>query len=352
MFVDKIRATLVSGNGGPGSVSFRREKYVPKGGPDGGNGGKGGDVIVVCKENLKTLSHLRNNKVYRAQSGGHGMGQQKSGAKGSHFYLEVPPGTAIKDLETGEVLCQLNSPKDQVVLLQGGRGGQGNMHFATGRRRTPRFAQDGTPGSSLEVIIELELIADVALVGYPNAGKSSLIKSMTAAKPQVGDYPFTTKIPNLGVMKWEDQEVVVADIPGLLEGASEGYGLGHRFLKHISKTRALCYCIDGNDEPDFDHVLSVLRSELENYDRSLLDVPAMVLITKVDIPNAHRRALDYAKKKNLHVGRELFPVSAITHQGMEELQKELVIMVAASRSQQHMDEEAKTKPQDGPDIGW
>ncbi len=280
-FVDETTVVLRSGKGGAGAVSFRREKYVPKGGPDGGDGGRGGNVLFTVRENLKTLSHLRSGQHFIAKNGQSGSGAQKHGANGADAVIEVPPGTVVRNVETGETLADLVAPGSTKVLLQGGQGGKGNTHFKSSRQRSPRFAQPGMPGDEVTVRVELQLIADLGFVGLPNAGKSSLLASLTAAHPQVADYPFTTKTPSLGVIRRYDGDVVLADIPGIIEGAAEGAGLGVRFLKHISRTRVIAFLIDCSQE-GIEAVYPALLRELKQYDERLLDRPRLVLGTKMD----------------------------------------------------------------------
>ena len=284
-FIDEVTITVSSGHGGPGKVSFRREKYVPKGGPDGGNGGRGGNLIVAVRRDLRTLFHLTRTHEIRAHDGEPGGRRDRHGGDGEDAVVEVPPGTRIADGETGEVLVDAVEDGMRVELLHGGRGGKGNTHFKTSRNRTPRFAQDGEPGAELVLRVELRLIADVGFVGKPNAGKSSLLGRLTAAQPKVGSYPFTTKIPNLGVLQIEDNHVVLADIPGLIEGAADGAGLGDRFLRHISRTRQLAFIIDLSDD-DPCATVELLQDELAAYSRDLATKPRMLVGNKLDLPGS------------------------------------------------------------------
>lgn len=318
-FVDEIKIGVASGNGGPGSVSFRREKYVPKGGPDGGDGGRGGDVIFRVKDNLKTLTHLRPNKTYRAQNGLHGEGRKKHGKDGEDLVVLVPPGTQVKDTETGEILLDLVENNSEHRFLVGGIGGQGNSNFATSRNQTPRFAQPGMPGETRKIKLELSLIADIGFVGYPNAGKSSLLGVLTSAHPKVGAYPFTTKIPNLGVLRAFNRDIILADIPGIIQGASEGAGLGYRFLKHISRTAALLFLVDLSDYQDPVEVFENLKQELHAYEPELLKRPHYILATKMDIPEAQERLDEFRSR----VSEEVLPVSSATRDGIDELIKKL-----------------------------
>lgn len=254
---------------------------MPKGGPDGGDGGRGGDVVFFVKENVKTLSHLKMQQRFFAQNGRPGAGRQKDGARGKDAVIEVPPGTAVFDAESGEQLLDLTEVGDRVVLYEGGRGGKGNTHFKSSRMQTPRFAQPGEEAIEKLLRIELQVIADLGFVGLPNAGKSTLLKVLTAANPKIGNYPFTTVIPNLGVMHHYDHDIVLADIPGIIEGAHAGAGLGIRFLKHVSRTRGLVFVIDiGDDDPSASFM--TLRSEVSEFSKALGDKPFIVVLTKMD----------------------------------------------------------------------
>ena len=285
MFLDYVKISVKSGDGGRGCVSFRREKYVPKGGPNGGDGGKGGDVIFRATNSLSTLIDFRYNRHYRARRGEHGQGGDKTGRNGKDCLVLVPCGSIIKDEETDEVLCELLADGDEKVILKGGRGGRGNTHFKSSTNRAPRFAEDGQPGIEKIVVIELKLIADVGLVGFPNSGKSTLISKISAAKPKIADYPFTTLVPNLGIVRYREYDsFVVADIPGIIRGASEGKGLGLQFLRHIERTRVLLFMIDAsavNFEDAFDEYF-VLLGELTNYSKILLKKPRILCFTKAD----------------------------------------------------------------------
>ena len=270
MFVDYALIEVQSGNGGNGAVTFRREKYVPKGGPSGGDGGKGGNVIIRTNANLHTLLDFRYKKKYKAGNGNIGGSSLKDGKNGNDVIVEVPVGTVVKDSETEKVLFDLDKKNDEVILAKGGKGGKGNSKFATSTNQTPRFAENGKPGETKKVILELKLIADVGLVGFPNAGKSTLISKISAAKPRIADYPFTTLEPNLGIVRYKDfQSFTVADIPGIIEGASEGKGLGHKFLRHIERTRIILFLIEITSEnliKDFE----ILLKELKSYSTKLI----------------------------------------------------------------------------------
>ncbi len=279
-FSDETYIDIASGNGGNGCVSFRREKFVPKGGPDGGDGGRGGDIVFVVKKNLRTLAHLKIIRTFRAENGRNGSGARCYGRDGRDMEIPVPEGTVIKDAQSGEIIKDLTGI-DRYVFLQGGRGGLGNWHFRTSTRQAPRFAQSGEKGVEMRVGLELLVIADIGFVGFPNAGKSSLMNMLTNARSKVAPYPFTTKIPQLGMMRLNDQDVVLADIPGLIEGASEGAGMGFKFLKHISRTGGLAYLIDCS-QPDFLDRYDKLRAELGAYSEDLLEKKEIIIGTKLD----------------------------------------------------------------------
>ena len=319
MFIDEAKITVIAGNGGHGAVSFRREKYVPKGGPDGGDGGKGGDVIVRADHNLHTLLDFRYRRIFKAKSGKQGEGSQKTGKSGADVIIRVPCGTIIKDADTGQVLADLIHDGEQVIVAKGGKGGRGNAHFATPTQRAPRYAEQGKPGEQREIILELKLIADVGLVGFPNAGKSTLLSRLSAAKPKIADYPFTTLSPNLGIVAYKDHlSFVMADIPGLIEGAHQGKGLGLKFLKHIERTRVLAYLIDITSK-DIAGELAALRHELEEFNPNLLKKPSLLVLTKIDLLNEKPVDLD-----NLHqLEMPIMQISAITGRGLDELKAKL-----------------------------
>ncbi len=316
-FVDEVTITLQSGHGGKGAVSFRREKYVPKGGPDGGDGGAGGNVVLRRRDNLKTLSHLLGKRTMSARRGGSGSSRNRHGADGSDLLVEIPPGTVVYDADTGELLADM-AESDEHVLLRGGIGGKGNARFATSTNQAPRYAQDGMPGQSVKARIELKLMADIGLVGLPNAGKSSLLSAMSNARPKVGDYPFTTTIPNLGVYRRGDYDVVIADIPGIIEGAAEGHGLGLTFLKHISRTARLLFLVDLCGTPEDD--IRVLEAEIACYGESITEKPRLLVGNKIDAAEGESaEALRSAFPDD-----EVFIVSVSTRRGLEELADRLV----------------------------
>ena len=283
MFIDFAQIEVRSGDGGDGAVAFRREKYVPKGGPSGGNGGNGGNVIFESHGNLSTLLDFKYKRKYFAGSGKPGGNSLKDGKNGEDVIIKVPVGTIIKDAETNEIILDLSDTDQKVVLLKGGKGGKGNSNFATPTRRTPRYAEHGKPGVYNKLILELKLIADVGLVGFPNAGKSTLISKISAAKPKIADYPFTTLEPNLGIVRYKEYEsFTVADIPGIIEGAHQGKGLGIKFLRHIERTRILLFLIEVTSE-NYQEDFSVLYNELKRYGKTLVDKKILVALSKGDL---------------------------------------------------------------------
>jgi GTP-binding protein len=319
-FVDETVIDVYSGAGGSGAVSFRREKYVPKGGPDGGDGGKGGDAVFIVKHNLKTLVHLKQKRVFKAKSGESGKGKRKHGKNGCDVIIEVAPGTIIKDYYTGEVYKDFTEEEDVWIFLKGGKGGKGNWHFRTSTRQTPRFSQPGEPVKHRKLLVELNLIADIGLVGLPNAGKSTLLSVLTNARPEIAPYPFTTKIPNLGVLKFSDREIIIADIPGIIEGASSGAGLGIQFLKHISRTFLVVLLVDLSEDT-FLTAVEVLRKELKGFSEELLVKSRMIVGTKCDMDGTAKR-LD--KLKDMYPDDCVSGISSITGKGLDTLKKNLV----------------------------
>lgn len=315
-FVDYVKIHTKSGNGGGGSTHFRREKYIPKGGPDGGDGGRGGHIIVKGNKQLWTLLHLKYNKHIKADHGVHGSGQLKTGAQGKDNYIEVPLGTIAKDAETGEVLFEITEDGEERIIERGGRGGLGNNHFKSPTNQTPRFAQPGESGKEGWKILELKILADVGLVGFPNAGKSTLLSVLSAAKPEIGDYPFTTLRPNLGIVSYRDhRSFVMADIPGIIEGAHEGKGLGLRFLRHIERNSVLLFMIPA-DSDDIKKEYKILLKELKKYNPELVHKTRMLAITKSDM-------LDELMMKQM---TKLLPkdlpvcfISAVAQTGLSEL---------------------------------
>lgn len=297
-FADEATITVVSGKGGNGCVSFRREKYIPDGGPNGGDGGRGGDVIFCVRRNLRTLAHLRYHPIFKAKNGGDGQGWNRHGKDGEDVVIPVPPGTTIRDAETGELIHDFTteSEDERITFLEGGKGGWGNIHFKSSTNQAPRYAHPGKPGQERVLRVEISIMADVGLVGFPNAGKSSLLDLFTNARPKIAPYPFTTKIPNLGVLNVDkDTDIIIADIPGIIEGASDGAGLGIRFLKHISRTSCLVFMIDCSDDNYLD-AYGMLLKELGQFGGNLLEKPRIVLCNKVDVDGALERAHELIAK--------------------------------------------------------
>ncbi len=320
-FIDEVRIKVMAGDGGRGCVSFRREKFVPRGGPNGGNGGNGGHVVVMADPQLNTLLDLSYQKHYRAARGEHGRGKDQHGKNGKDRIITVPVGTVIRDARTEEILMDLKNPDDRFVVATGGKGGKGNAFFASSTNRSPRRVQPGLPGEERDLHLELRLLADVGLVGFPNVGKSTLIAAISAARPKIADYPFTTLVPNLGVVSYgEAKSFVLADIPGLIEGAHAGEGLGDRFLKHVSRTSLLVHILDASnireDEPVADYV-AVYR-ELELFDPNLVQKPHIVVANKIDLLGERRRLKlleEFCHRKQI----PFLAISAVTGEGLREL---------------------------------
>ena len=319
-FIDHVIIYLRSGKGGAGAVHFRREKYVPKGGPDGGDGGRGGHIILRGNKQLWTLLHLRYRKHIRAGDGENGGGALCTGADGRDEIIEVPLGTIVRDAATGEQLLEITRHGEEKILLEGGKGGLGNNHFKTATNQTPLYAQPGEPGKEGRFIFELKLLADVGLVGFPNAGKSTLLSVVSAAKPKIADYPFTTLVPTLGIVQYHDnRSFVMADIPGIIEGASEGKGLGLRFLRHIERNSVLLFMIPA-DSKDVRREYEILLTELKKYNPELLDKKRVIAISKCDLLDEE---MQVEIKKEIPSGVPAFLISSITGQGIEELKNGL-----------------------------
>lgn len=318
MFIDEAKIFVRSGDGGPGAVAFRREKYVPKGGPAGGDGGKGGDVIFIADRNINTLINFKYKRKFIAENGQKGGKSLKDGKDGKNIEIKVPVGTIIKDFDTREILADLNDDGMQVVLLRGGKGGKGNSKFATATNQTPRYAQDGIPGNDRMVFLELKVLADVGLVGFPNAGKSTFISAVSAAKPKIADYPFTTLEPNLGIVNYGDYEsFVIADIPGIIEGAHTGKGLGIKFLKHIERTRVLLILIDVTDE-HFQKTYDIILSELNNFGDELSNKEIIVAFSKMDLISSEEEN-QLSKRKLKNYNNELFFISSASGKNIKPL---------------------------------
>lgn len=318
MFKDEVCIEIKAGNGGAGAATFRREKYIPKGGPDGGDGGKGGDIIIKVNPHLRTLSYLHNNQKFKARDGGKGSGNRRSGRMGSQLSIEVPVGTLVIESFTGTVLADLTGRDSFFTAARGGKGGKGNVHFKGPMNQTPFYAQKGMPGEEKALLLELKLIAHIGLVGFPNSGKSTLISKITNAKPKIGNYPFTTLSPNIGIMTSEDSyhSLLIADIPGLIEGANTGKGLGTDFLKHIERTGLILFILDSNDDPEKKFI--ILRKELKGYSESLYNRQFMVALNKMDLIYDEKEKKGFLKKFKKYT-EYVFPVSALTGAGLTEL---------------------------------
>ncbi len=333
MFIDKVNIFVKAGNGGNGAATFRREKYVPNGGPDGGDGGKGGDIILKTKENLNTLVDFRFQKHFRAENGANGMPKNCTGKRGESLVIEVPQGTVVKDPESGKVIVDMFDKDQTFVLLEGGFGGKGNAHFQSSRHQTPNFSQTGQKTDEYEITLELKTIADVGLVGFPNVGKSTLLSVITDAKPKVANYHFTTLSPNLGVLKGYGESCVLADIPGLIEGASEGVGLGHEFLRHIERTRLILHLVDisGSEGRDPFDDFEKINVELKNYSKKLANLPQIIVLNKIDLCLDAKKSLDNFKKSlkkdKKYAQSDIFVISAANHQGIQELIDKVFEMV-------------------------
>lgn len=321
-FVDYVKMYVSSGNGGKGSVHLHREKYITKGGPDGGDGGRGGHVIVRGNANLWTLVTFKYKRHFKADHGGHGSKNRSSGADGNDVYLDVPLGTVVRDTQTNAILFEITENGEEKIVAQGGMGGRGNWHFKSSTNQTPRYAQPGIPGEELQITLELKVLADVGLVGFPNAGKSTLLSVMTAAKPKIADYEFTTLKPNLGIVEYRDyQSFVMADIPGIIEGAAEGKGLGHYFLRHIERNATLLFLIPA-DSKDIAKEYAILLSELERYNPELLDKQRLVVISKSDmLDDELQQEMQQELDKELEAPY-LF-ISSVAQKGIQELKDAL-----------------------------
>lgn len=317
-FTDYVKVFVTSGNGGKGSMHLHREKFVPKGGPDGGDGGRGGNIIVRGNKNLWTLIHFKFEKHFRAGHGQDGGSNRSTGADGNDVFLDVPLGTLVKNAKTGEILCEITQDKEEKVILKGGKGGLGNWHFRSATNQTPRYAQPGIAGEELEILLELKILADVGLVGFPNAGKSTLLSVLTSAKPKIADYPFTTMKPNLGIVQHRDyQSFAIADIPGIIEGASQGKGLGHYFLRHIERNATLLFLI-----PADSNILEqyhILLNELKAYNPELLDKERIIAISKSDMLDDELQIAIDTEIKGKFGGTPYLFISAVSGKGITQL---------------------------------
>ncbi len=317
MFIDKATIYCKAGDGGNGIVGFHREKYIPRGGPDGGDGGKGGNVYFQADASLNTLLSFRYNQHFVAENGENGKSKKMTGKKGEDLIIKVPRGTIIKDAESDSIIADIYNDGEKVLILQGGRGGRGNARFCTPTRRAPAFAENGTTAKKRKLVLELKIIADIGLIGYPNVGKSTLLSIITAAKPKIANYPFTTLSPNLGVVKYHDNSFTVADIPGLIENASQGVGLGHAFLRHIERVRLIVHLLDisGSEGRDAVKDYYTIRQELKNYSISLYNLPEIIVANKVDLLQDDDKIKSFEKK----VEKKVLHLSAITMKGVKEL---------------------------------
>lgn len=337
-FIDEVKIKVKAGDGGRGCVSFRREKFVPRGGPDGGNGGDGGDVVMQADHQLTTLLDLRYQKQYKAGRGEHGRGKDQHGRRGEHRIIPVPVGTLVRDAATGALLADLKAPGESVIVAGGGKGGKGNAHFVSSTNRSPRRAQPGLAGEERELEVELRLLADVGIIGMPNAGKSTLIAAISAVRPKIADYPFTTLVPNLGVAGYgEGRSFVLADIPGLIEGAHRGAGLGHKFLRHITRTRLLIHLIDASTirekEPLADW--EAVNRELMLFDSSLVEKPQIVVANKIDLLEG-RITVQLLEKLLPEPYRPLYTISAVTGEGLRRLVQSVGSMLDDLNKQKFM----------------
>ena len=322
MFADRARIIIKSGKGGDGHVSFRREKFVPNGGPDGGDGGKGGDIIFEVDEGLNTLTDYRHRRKFAAQAGEEGGKKNCHGKNGADLILKVPEGTVIKDAESGKVIADMSGDNKRQIILTGGRGGLGNQHYATSTMQAPKYAQPGGESIEIEVQLELKVIADVGLVGFPNVGKSTFLSRVTNAKPKIANYHFTTLNPNLGVVDLDGNGFVIADIPGLIEGASEGIGLGHEFLRHIERTKVIIHMVDGASVEGRDPLedIKAINKELEAYDPAILEKPQVIAANKMDVcMEGSEEIIEKLRKEFEPKGIEVFSISAVSGQGVKEL---------------------------------
>ena len=323
LFIDEVIISVKAGDGGNGCLAFRREKYVPRGGPSGGDGGRGGDVILVASQHHNTLLHFRFNPEHKGERGRHGEGSQRTGHDGASIDVPTPVGTVVYDAETGELLHDFTTPGDRFIVARGGRGGKGNARFATSTHQTPTEHEDGKPGEERRLRLELKLLADVGLVGFPNAGKSTLISRISAARPKIADYPFTTLVPNLGVVSaGDDRTFVVADIPGLIEGAHEGHGLGTQFLRHIERTRLLAHLVDVSETTGRDpvHDFEVVMGELASFSEDLAHKPMILVATKLDAAQDPERVASLEKLAR-NRGLAFFKISSVTGEGIDTLKR-------------------------------
>lgn len=327
-FIDTARIFVKAGDGGHGCISFRREKYIPRGGPNGGDGGRGGDITFEADPGLYTLLDFKYRKHFEAERGEHGRGKDQYGHAGQDVVVKVPLGTIIRDEKSNDLLAEFEKPGESAVVAHGGRGGRGNMHFATSTNQAPKKAEDGVLGEGRWILLELKLLADVGLIGFPNAGKSTLLSVISAARPKIADYPFTTKNPVLGVVSYKGKSFTVADMPGLIEGASRGAGLGIEFLKHIEKTRAFLHLIDLSDpaHPDPLKAYEVIRHELESYNKEFVNRPELIVLTKMDLPDVKNEVKEFQKIFR-KMEKKFVAISAANGENIEALLKETAKLI-------------------------
>lgn len=347
MFVDTAKVFIKAGKGGNGAISFRHEIYIPKGGPDGGDGGKGGDVVFVASKDCDTLIDFRFQPKLIAEDGKAGSGQKSSGKSGKDLIVEVPIGTVVK--RDGEIVADLTHDEERAIVAHGGDGGYGNWHFRSSTRQTPRIAELGNPGESYDAELELKLLADVGLVGFPNAGKSTFLSVVSNATPEIADYPFTTITPNLGVAKVDDRSILIADIPGLIEGASEGKGLGDRFLRHVERTKVLLHLIDVYND-DAGKAYADIRQELANYSDELANRPELVVLTKVEGVDEDIVKMQMAAILEKNPDAKVMAMSASAHQGTQEVLRELRLMIEATQTAEETEESEASSEEDIPVI--
>ena len=347
MFFDEARIFVKAGDGGNGIVAFRREKFVPRGGPSGGNGGRGGDVILVADDRLQTLIDFKKRSHFRAERGGHGGGSNMQGANGESLRIRVPVGTVVRN-EAGDLVADLMTPGQEVVVARAGKGGRGNASFASASQQAPRFAEKGEPGEELWVSLELKLVADVGIVGVPNAGKSTLLVAVSAARPKIADYPFTTLVPNLGVAEVDHRVFVLADIPGLIEGASQGIGLGFKFLRHVERTRVLIHLVDGLSEDPLGD-MEMINHELDVFDPRMSRKPQIVAFNEMDVPQAAERwpAVQAAVSER---GLPVYAISAATGQGVQALLRGVAEALAMAPEPLPLDEIPVLRPEPDEDF--
>lgn len=339
MFCDELKLKIMAGDGGNGALSFRREKFIPRGGPDGGDGGRGGNIIFRANPNVNTLSHLSNRKMYKAESGGKGKGNNMTGLDAEDLILDVPQGTVVYTDDKKELLADLSKPGDMVILARGGRGGMGNLRFTSSTNQAPRFAETGEPGEEKDVLLELKLVADVGIIGLPSVGKSTLISVISNARPKIAAYHFTTLIPNLGVVNMTQfggsamESFVVADIPGLIEGASEGKGLGHKFLRHVSRTKLLVHLIDCTSENPLKDYKTII-SELKLFDKDLSKLKQIVVINKIDMIDEDTLKEKTEEIKKITKTTKIFPLSCMTRVGLKDLMFQVLKDVTALKKKE------------------